>query len=567
MIRLLKRLRERKLVQWALAYLAGAWLLLQVLHLLAGTYGWPPFVMRSIPVVLAAGLLATIVIAWYHGERGHQRVTGIELLVLAAIFVAATGAVGWIRHAVPRTEAPAADEAPDPRSIAVLPFENASGDAEQDYFADGIAEEILDALAQVSGLRVAARTSSFSFRGGGLPIRNIARELRVATVLEGSVRRAGDQLRITARLVSAAERQLWSQTFDRSVDDVFAVQREIAGTVARALEARLAPDADPDRAVMPSTAAHDLFLQGLFHWNRRTAQTLRRAIDLFEEAIRLDPDYARAHAGLALAWAVIHLNAPEIRASEALARAEAEARLALELDPELADAYTALGYAYHWQSRWDDAVRAFDRAVALNPNSSRARQWYAETLALTGRAAEAEAQIRQAVALDPLSLVAHGNLGLILFMNGRVQEAIAQVEATTRMDPGFAFPFLLLHRIYLHTGRYEEAREAGRRWAEVSAFVAASDVVTIVDAMIDPARRPAADSVLARWKRAASPAWFDIAMYYVHLGDPEQAMDTLEQAVAEPVGLILTLHRSPFWDPLRGSPRFQRILQQLGPPT
>jgi TolB-like protein len=561
MIRLLKRLRERKLVQWALAYLAGAWLMLQLLHLLAATYGWPPYVMRAVPAVLAAGLLATIVVAWYHGERGHQRVTGIELLVLAGILVAAAGAVVWIRNAAPA--APAFAEQADPQSIAVLPFENASGDAGQEYFADGIAEEILDALAQVPGIHVAARTSSFSFKGRDLPMRTIARELRVAVLLEGSVRRAGERLRITARLVSADERQMWSQTFDRTADDVFTMQREIATTVARALEVQLVARPAPEPGVLPSTAAHDLFLQGLFHWNRRTALDLRRALDLFEQAVRLEPDYARAHAGLALSWAVIHLNVPEIRSPEALARAEAEAQRALELDPQLADAYTALGYTYHWQARWTDALHAFDRAIALNPNSSPARQWFGETLAFAGRAAEAEAQLRHAVALDPLSPIAHANLGLVLFINGRVQDAIAQVEATARMEPTFTMPRLLLHRIYMHTGRLEEAREAGRRWAELTGAVDAADIVTLVGAMIDPAQRPAADAVLARWRRGATPAWVDIAMYHLYLGDDDLAIDALERALEERVAFLVTLHHSPFWNPLRGDARFQGILRAL----
>jgi TolB-like protein/Tfp pilus assembly protein PilF len=566
-IGLLRRLKERKLVQWGLAYLAGAWLLVQVLHLLAGTYGWPAGVMRAVPVLVAAGFLATLVLAWYHGERGHQRATGVELLVLTGIAVTAVAGVLALRGADPAPIALALDDTPDPQSVAVLPFANSSEDPGHEYFADGIAEEILDALAQMPGMRVSARTSSFHYKGRDLPIRDIARELRVAAVLEGSVRRDGERLRISARLVDASDRPMWSQSFDRDAGDAFAIQREIARTVAHALEARLSPDRESERArATPSTAAHDLFLQGLFYWNRRTGLHARRAIDLFEEAIRLDPDYARAHAGLALAWAVVHHNAVDIRAADALARAEAAALRSLALDPRQSEAYAALGYTYHWLWRWEDAFTAFEQAIELNPNSSVARQWYGEQLAQLGRPAEAEAQLRQAVALDPMSLVAHGNLGLVLYINGRISDAIAQLEATQRMDPAFAFPLLLLHKAYLLTGRVDDARDVGRRWAEVTGAVEPGDIVALVDAIADPALRPSAHAVLDRWERAAYPNWVEVAYYRLQLGDPDRSIRALERAVDDRSPFLALISVSRQWDPLRGDPRFQRVLAALDRP-
>jgi TolB-like protein/tetratricopeptide (TPR) repeat protein len=561
----LRRLKERKVARWGLAYLASGWVLLQVLNLLATTYGWSPSVTRSLPVLVASGFFVTVVLAWYHGERGRQRVTGAEVLVLGAIVLATAGGLRWV-HAGGAAAHPvvAAGAAPavvvDPRSVAVLPFRDPAVGPEDEYFAAGIAEEILDELAQVPGLRVSARTSSFHFGGRDAPVSEIARQLGVATVLEGSVRREGDRVRVSARLADATDRQLWARTFEGHTADVFAVQMEIARTVAQALRAQLSPER-PQAA--PGAAAHDLYLQGLFHWNRRGVVQVRRAIDLFEEAVRLEPDYARAHAGLGLAWAVVHQNAPHIRADDALARAEASARRALELDPALSDAHAALGYAYLWRWRWDDALRELARAVELNPNHSRSRQWYGELLVQTGRPAEAEAQLRQAVALDPLSAVAHGNLGLVLMLSGRLAEAIAQLEATQRMDPGLGFPLLLLHRAYLLAGRHDDARTAGRRFAELDTTRDPADVVALVDAVADPDRRDGGRAVLERRLRATSPDWVDIAFYHVMLGDHDAGLDALERALAERAPMMSTVRVSPLWDPLRGQPRFERIVEAV----
>lgn len=569
MSRPLQRLRERKLFQWGVAYLAGAWLLLQVLDLLSATYGWPAFVMRSMPVLLVAGFFATLVLAWYHGEQGRQRVTGPELLALTSILLVAGLAVAWVQRDPGTEPVVVAGTTVDPRSVAVLPFDDPTVDTEgPDYFGEGVAEEILDALARVPGIRVAARTSAFNLRERGAPVPDIARELGVATVLAGSVRRSGDRLRVTARLLDAAGTVLWSQSFDGTPEDVFAVQGEIAQSVAGALRVQLGSGAGGSTTLeLPSATAHDLFLQGLFYWNRRTTLHLRRAIDLFDQALRIEPNYARAHAGLALAWSVIHLNAPEIRPAEALARAESAARRALELDPQLAEAYTALGYTYHWLWRTDEALEALERAVALNPNSSGARQWYGEVLAQSGRSAEAEAQLRHAVALDPLSLAAHGNLGLVLLFSGRTRDALAQIHATLRMDPAFAFPLLLLHRVALHLGDFDEARSTGRRWAEVTGDVNAEDLVTLVDAIEDPARRSAGEAVLARWRRSAAPPWIDVAFYHMLLGDRESSLEALERAYVERLPFLRTVGRSPIWDPLAEEPRFREIVEAVWPPA
>jgi len=450
-------------------------------------------------------------------------------------------------------------------SIAVLPFLDMSPERDQEYFADGITEDILNILAQVPELRVPARTSSFFFKGRSLPVREIAQRLEVATVLEGSVRRVGNRVRITAQLIDArSDRHLWSHTFDRELEDIFAVQTEIARTVAEALKVRLAVGQNPAGGPPPvSVVAHDLYLRGLFHWNRRSANDLEHAIRFFEEATQVDPGYARALAGLALTYAVLPLFTNSLSTAEAFARAEAAASRALVLDPSLGEAHAARAYAYHWQWRWEDAEREFERAIALSPGNATVRQWYGAHLTTMGRGREGEEELRRAVALDPLSLVAQNDLGIVLMHNRRFTEAIAQLEHTHRSDPGFAIPSYLLQRLYLLTGRTEDAAQAGRRWAELSGTVDPAEVVTLIRATRNDAERPTALAILARWERAQAPRWPDIAFYYVSLNEPEQAIAALEEGLRSRTPLMVQLIRAPWFDPLRSDPRVESILREM----
>jgi len=462
------------------------------------------------------------------------------------------------RETTPATNAiPAADA----RSIAVLPFVDMSPGRDQAYFSDGVTEEILNALVRVPGLRVPARTSSFSFRGRNLQVREIARQLGVANVLEGSVRKDGNRVRITAQLIDArSDTHLWSQTFDREVADVLAVQTEIARTVADALKLRLA---DARAAPAPSAAAHDLYLQGRFYWNRRSADDLHRAIQLFDDAVRADPTYARAFAGLAEAYASLPIISSDVTDSVTLAKAEQAATRAIALDSSLAEAYSALGYTYHWQWRWAEAERAFRRATELDPNDAGARQWYAEHLAKMGRAREAEAEVRRAVMLDPLSPIANVNLGLVLMFDGRYPEAIAQLEQTGRMDPSLVSVQILLNHLYLVVGETEKAEVAGRRSAELRGMSNASDFVTLARATRGSAERRAALEVLDRWKRGPRPPWPEMSMYYALLGERDQVMEALEHGLAARSPVMTSLKVVPWLEPMRGDPRLTRIIRAM----
>jgi TolB-like protein/Tfp pilus assembly protein PilF len=513
------------------------------------------------------------------GATAKERVNSAEssrrsrrsILALGALGIVTVGAaivmlskVGAANRAESKPQAGSTTNAVAPvdaRSIAVLPFVDMSPGRDQAYLGDGISEEILNALASVPGLRVPARTSSFSFKGRDLQVREIARQLGVANVLEGSVRKDSNRVRITAQLIDArSDTHLWSQTFDREMADVFGVQTEIARTVADALKLRLA-EAAP--APAPSAAAHDLYLQGHFLWNHRSPDDLRRAIQLFEEATRVDPTYARAFAGLANAYAALPITSADAPVVATLAKAEQAATRAIALDSSLAEGHAALGYTYHWQWRWQEAERALRRATELDPNDAAAHQWYAEHLIKMGRAPEAEAEARRAVVLDPLSPIANANLGLVLMLGGRFREAIAQLEQTARMDPSLVSAQILLHRLYLVVGETEKAEAPGRRSGELRGMTNANDFVTLARYRRDPADRAAALAVLDQWKRGPRPAWAEIAMYYALMGERDETIEALEHGFTARSPGMAGLLVAPWLDPMRDDPRLARMIRAM----
>jgi TolB-like protein len=297
------RLRRRKVVQWGIAYAAAAWVLLQVLEYFSATFDWPRQIQQLTTVALLIGLPVALILAWYHGDRAQQRITTPELGMLTLVLLLGGGVLWYFQRAsetsTATSPAPTAETLPTDASIAVLPFVNMSPDKDQEYFADGISEELLNLLAQVPELRVIARTSSFSFKGKDVDIAEIARRLNVANVLEGSVRKSGDKLRITAQLVRASDSShLWSQTYDRQMADVFEVQDEIAASVVSELKIKLLGTAPPTSHVT-DPQAYSLLLQARASFRQGTAEAVKRSIKQFDQALAIDPGYAAAWADLA----------------------------------------------------------------------------------------------------------------------------------------------------------------------------------------------------------------------------------------------------------------------------
>ena len=471
-----ERLRERKLVQWALAYIAAAFALIQILDIVAQRFAWPEQAIRFVIVAAAIGFLATLVIAWYHGEHGAQRVSSTELLILALLL--GIGGVLALRLS-PRSDAAsaarpavgtsAAAAAADPHSIAVLPFVNMSGDKDNDYFSDGISEEILNVLAGIPALHVAARTSSFSFRDGKHEAPEIAQELHVRLLLEGSVRKQGERARITAQLIDASNGyHLWSQTYDRDLKDIFAIQDEIAAAIANELKVKIGA-ADDSAAKKPRSAeAHDFYLRGLGQWQQRGEASLFAAIKSFEGAIAADAQFAEAYAGLAVTYTILPDYSARISYPEALDRARDNAEIALSLDPSVPEIYVVLGYLADGERRRSTAQALYHHAATLRPSYATAYQWLGNSQWSGGDLKGGLASLERASALDPRSSIIANNHGMVLSALGRYAEVIALCAATLKAKPADQNCLETTSFATLLSGDYAAARPLYRRYARVT---------------------------------------------------------------------------------------------------
>jgi adenylate cyclase len=455
---LFTEVRRRKVFQVAVVYAATGFAVLEAADVILPRMAVPDWAISLFVVLVVLGFPVALVLAWAleltpdairrtatttPDDAAAPPLVGKRAIAVAGLLVAlgiGLGA-GWLLRPMARWGGEAVQTTATPPSIAVLPFMNMSEDPANEYFSDGIAEELLNLLAKVPGLQVAARTSSFAFKGRNEDASDIARRLRVGPVLEGSVRRVGDRVRITAQLIESGEGfHLWSESYDRELADVFAVQDEIARAIVTALEAELGLGANTDLArasVTRDPRAHDLYLLGLRDWYRRGDGSLRAALERFREAIRLDPDYAPAHAGLALTYAVLPMYG-DFPVDQAVRGGKAAASRAHELRPDLPEAYAALGQiAQNWEWDWLAAEQAYGRALELNPNYATAHMWRCELLTILGRHEEALRACRQGLALDPLAPVAHNQYGSALIWAAQHVEGRAAITRAIEFDPGF----------------------------------------------------------------------------------------------------------------------------------
>lgn len=460
----------------------------------------------------------------------------------------------------------------DRGSIAVLPFTDLSPARDHEYFSDGLAEEIINALAQVEELRVAARTSSFAFKERSLDVREVGEALGVGTVLEGSVRRSGDRLRVTARLVDVEDGYgLWEESYEREMDDVFRVQDEIARSVVAALRGELsgsdttrlarAPTSDPE--------AYNLYLQGRYHWYRRTGEGFRQAISFFERAVARDPTYALAYVGLgdvysllgASDYGVLPPNRAFPRAKEALGRA-------LRLDPESAEAHAALGnvlMTYDWD--WRGAEREFRRALALNPGYAPARHWYALDLLVMGRHEDALREVRRARELEPLSLVMSTGMARVLYFTRDYPAAETEYRRALAMDSTFVTARLGLGLTLLQRG---DPAGALAEYRAALRFLGGSQPVVstlIAHASAVAGRTAEARQALAALERETAARYVPpeyLALARLGLGERDAALALLEQAHANRSGAMAFLGVEPLLDPLRSDPRFVALMRRAG---
>jgi TolB-like protein/DNA-binding SARP family transcriptional activator/Tfp pilus assembly protein PilF len=453
-------------------------------------------------------------------------------------------------------------------SIAVLPFVDISGERDNAYFSDGMTEELINTLTKVDGLQVAARTSVFAYRNGNADVREVGRRLGVATVLEGSVRKAGGRIRITAQLANASDGyQLWSETYDRELDDVFAIQREISGAIVRTLRGRLGATS-PVVIAERSTAnaeAYDLYLKGRYAWHQRSEDGLLRAVEFFTLAVARAPEYARAYVGLGDAYAVLGFY-DYLAPRESFPRAEQAARQALAIDSMLAAPYATLGYValYHgWD--WKASEKYFQRSIALDPSYSTAHQWYANLLTATGRFQEAEREMRVAQERDPLSLIANAALGWVFYYAGDLDRAIAQCDRTLELSRDFELAHLWKGWALEASGRRTEAIASIEEAVRLS-HGATLPVLSLAHALASSGAHDSARRVLAGVEAKAAGRYlpsYETAKVHLALGDRNAALRWLERAFEERSHSMAFLRVDPQLAPLRADPRFVRLVSRV----
>lgn len=523
------------------------------------------------PVVELAGTPAAVDAAPPTPPEGPARRQGTPrrgrggLVVMGTVLVLALAALlGRARGPIPVASAARA-------KLAVLPFQNLGADPEQDYFSDGLTEEMIAQLGRLQPERLAviARTSVMRYKGPERDIAAIGRELGVDYVIEGSVRHADGRVRITAKLIEVRDQtQIWTESYERDLRDMLALQNEVARAVAAGIQITLTPQTEARLALTPrlDPEAYQLYLKGRFFWNKRDTEGLRRAVEYFEQAVERQPAYALAHVGIADAYIVLG-DQGSLPSAEAMLKARGAALKGLELDPSLAEAQTSLAMvrtAYDWD--WDAAENGFRRAIQLNPSYATAHHWYAHLLRALGRFGEAVAEIRRAQELDPLSLIINSNLGSALFYAGRYEEAADQYRKTLQRDAGWAPAHWGLGRTLLKLGRPAEAI-AEHEQAVSQSRRSPGYLCTLANALGVTGRRSEALRLLGEIEAPTGREYvspYDLALVHAGLEDKERAFAALDRAYRERQSSMRQLRIDERLDPLSSDPRFEALARQVG---
>ena len=582
-------LKRRNVYKVAVAYAVVAWLLMQVASQIFPFFEIPNWVVRLVIVLLVIGFPIALIVAWAFEvtSEGIKRTetadaAGLRSHGVAWIYVVLIGAalsVGLFfvgrytaGHATAR---PASEElrrgkqsevataGPD-KSIAVLPLINESGDPKDEYFSDGLSEELIAALAQISGLKVIGRSSSFRFKDRKEEPRAIGEKLGVSTLLDGTVRKQGDRVRIVAELVNAADGiQLWTQTFDRQLKDIFAVQEEIARAVAESLKVTLLGSQEsPSQIATNNVEAHNAFLQGHFHFLRRNVDDYRKAISFFDRAIELDPNYALAYAERAEAWTMIGDLTGQRPTAYPKARNDAERAVAIA--PGLAEARAALGWVrFFGEWKFAEGLSELKRAKELSPTNPTANDLLARVIVYLGRIDEAERQAREAVELDPLSVSTQFNLARVLLIAGKLDQADAAARKVAELQP---------------------SSSSSHRWQVLVAFQRGDGETALREAQLEPddgfrsfelalayhvlGNRKEADAALADLIAHAREGFaYQIAQIYAVRGEADKAFEWLQISFDDHDGGTLSLSVDPLLRGLRDDPRYKNLLAKLGLPA
>jgi TolB-like protein/DNA-binding winged helix-turn-helix (wHTH) protein/tetratricopeptide (TPR) repeat protein len=488
-----------------------------------------------------------------------------RLLFGVGLALAVASAISWtLYHRI--------YSSPAIRSLAVLPLENVSGDSSQDYFADGMTDALITRLAQINTLRVISRTSAMTYKNVNRPLAEIARDLNVDAVVEGSVSRAGERIRVTAQLIDARnDKQLWGGSYDEDIRDTLVLQSRVTRVIAGQIRATLNPQERltlaKSRTVDPD--AYEAYLKGRYFWNKRTGEGLRTAIDYFKRAITIDPSYAEAYAGLADSYAVAgDWKYGVLPPLDAFPKATAAAAKALVLDASLGEAHASLAYAldlYGWD--WDGAETEYKQAIQLNPGYATAHQWYSWHLFMVGRDDDALLELRRAENLDPLSLIINADIADALCVAHRYDDAVEQSEKTLKMDSNFAIGHYELGQALTQKHMYDQAIAEFQKAIELSGHSGAFDSYLGYTYAISGRKEEALKIVDDLESRHAEnhSVDADIALIYVGLDDRDEAISRLNKAFD--ARFKASILRRPAFDPLRSDPRFQDLLRRMGLPT
>ena len=569
-------LKRRNVYKVAVAYAVVGWLVIQIASTILPTFHAPEWVVQTLIIIVALGFPIALVMAWAfemtpEGIKRTEDVSPDEKIpqwsarkFAALIVTIAAIAAGLLCYQIIRSKAPArtTSATEQEKSIAVLPFVDMSQAKDQEYFCDGISEELLDALAKVEGLRVVARTSSFAFKGKNADVSEIAQKLGVRNVLEGSLRRDGNRIRISAQLIDTRDGfHLWSETYERELQGVFAVQDEITRAIVNALKLKLA--LAPPVHQQSDPEAHDLYLRGRYFLNGRQ---MTKAIDYFQQALAKNPNDALTYAALSESYMSLLVPFAQVAPREAMPKAKETALRALALDNTLGEAHAALAYVtffYDWD--WPGAEREFKRAIELNPNDLDAHHYYSHFLMPQGRIEESLTESKRALELSPFDVLMNLHLAWHYYYARQYDQALDQIQKTMEMDKKFVGPwpgFILEQQ-----GKYAEAIASFEEQIRLSPARNSALMAALAHAYALSGNREAAQKIIAELQELAKSKYVssvEIAPIYAGLGEKDQAFACLEKAYEERSPELVNLKVEPRFDSLRSDPRFIDLARRIG---
>src|SRR5438105_2198279 len=572
-------LKRRNVYKVAVAYAVVGWLVIQVSSTVLPTFHAPEWVVQTLIVLVAVGFPIALVIAWAFeltpegikrtedvdipAGRGSRKHTWIYVVLVGAAISIGLFFIG--RYTARNSTAAAPTELPA-KSIAVLPFDNLSRDPDNAYFAEGVQDEILTRLAKVADLKVISRTSTQRFKSAPSDLRDIAKQLGVAYILEGSVQKTSDQVRVNVQLINAlTDAHLWAETFDRKLTDIFAVESEIAKTVAETLQARLTGSEKNSIAKTPTVnpEAYELYLKGKFFAEKRTGADLRKSIEYYDQAIAKDPSYPLAYVGLADSHLLLSVYGA-LSPKEAAAPAKAALKKALELDDSLAQAHASSGLLATLELDLNRAITELERAIQLNPNNATAHHWIALPLMTMGQFDRGVGQAKRAIELDPLSLIINADLCWVYFNGRRFDAAETQARKTLEMDPHFYVAHFYLGEALQFQGKLTDGIAEFQKSVELN-----NDPFSLAmlgQAYARQGKTDEARKILTRLREQAKSQYvspYAFAVVLAALGDKAHAIDELEHGYDDSGFYISLINVDPLLDPLRGDPRFEMLVQKI----